>query len=198
MSLGGDRDPETQREGTNEESGGQGPRERGTASQRGRTGTQREWGTGTHRERGETAIQRGDSEPGKGDREPQRRTPRWGSSAPMTEPGPQKGAQGGWDKALTSLRMVTEKVEEMGLWLKEQSGVPRRPGLSSSSSSSREVCGRDTGRGRPLLAPHAPLIWAPLARICLPSFSLSRSHSLPSRAWPSCFWLLCPSGTSLP
>lgn len=42
---------------------------------------------------------------------------------------------------LTSLRMESAKVEEMGLWRKEQSGVPRRQGLSSSSSS-REVWGQ--------------------------------------------------------
>lgn len=96
----------------------------------------------------------------------------------MTEPGPQAGARGGWDMPLTSLWMVAEKVEEMGLWLKEQSGVPRRPGLSSSSSS-REVWGRDTGRGRPLLAPHAPLACAPPAPICLSAVFLLFQVSFP-------------------
>ena len=54
--------------------------------------------------------------------------------------------RGAW--TLTSWRMVLAKVEEMGLWGKEQSGLPRRPGLSSSSSSSSssEVWG-EVGRG---------------------------------------------------
>ena len=161
-------------------------------------GTQRE-GAGTQREGGGDPGW-GDGDPEKGGQRPTAKGTRMAGRTAEGNPegggrGPLKLLTGGSQTqrqhlglglgtgTLTSLPILMAKVEEMGLWRKEQSGVPWRPGLSSNSSSRREVCGR-AGRGLHGLHTRPPPSWRlPPADPCslFPLFPFQLSHfSTPS------------------